>query len=41
MPDGRAWTFWQYADRGRISGIEGPVDLNVFFNDKLSDLKKL
>jgi len=25
-----AWTFWQYTDAGRISGIKGPVDLNVF-----------
>ena len=25
-----AWTFWQYTDDGRISGIKGPVDLNVY-----------
>lgn len=24
------WTVWQYANRGRLNGIEGPVDLNVF-----------
>ncbi len=24
------WTFWQYANRGRVRGIHGPVDLNVF-----------
>ena len=24
------WLFWQYADRGRVAGIEGFVDLNVF-----------
>jgi lysozyme len=24
------WTFWQFADNGRIPGIHGPVDLNVF-----------
>ncbi len=24
------WTFWQYHNRGRIAGIEGPVDYNVF-----------
>ena len=24
------WTFWQYAHNGRLSGIEGLVDLNVF-----------
>lgn len=28
-----AWTFWQYANRGRVAGIKGPVDLNVFFGD--------
>jgi lysozyme len=25
--------FWQYAARGRVAGIEGPVDLNVFVGD--------
>jgi len=24
------WTFWQYADHGRVPGIRGPVDLNVY-----------
>jgi lysozyme len=24
------WTFWQYAHNGRVPGIEGLVDLNVF-----------
>lgn len=24
------WTFWQYADHGRLPGISGLVDLNVF-----------
>lgn len=24
------WTLWQCADRGRIDGVDGPVDLNVF-----------
>jgi lysozyme len=24
------WTFWQYAHNGRLPGIEGLVDLNVF-----------
>jgi lysozyme len=24
------WAFWQYTDDGRIDGIDGPVDLNVF-----------
>ena len=24
------WRFWQYTDNGRVPGIEGPVDLDVF-----------
>lgn len=24
------WAFWQYTDRGRVPGIDGPVDGNVF-----------
>ncbi len=24
------WHFWQYGNRGRLQGIEGPVDFNVF-----------
>lgn len=27
---GQAWQFWQYGDRGKITGIDGFVDLNVF-----------
>ncbi|MEM0947488.1 MAG: GH25 family lysozyme [Pseudomonadota bacterium] len=27
---GKTWTFWQYSGTGRVPGIEGPVDLNVF-----------
>ncbi|MEM7008660.1 MAG: GH25 family lysozyme [Thermodesulfobacteriota bacterium] len=30
LPDGREWTFWQYANRGRLYGINGFVDFNVF-----------
>lgn len=33
LSDGRAWTFWQYADRGRLPGYDGEerfIDLNVF-----------
>ncbi len=26
----KAWTFWQYSKTGRVSGIKGDVDLNVF-----------
>lgn len=29
LPGGRDWTFWQFANRERIRGIDGPVDLNV------------
>ena len=29
-PDGREWSFWQYTNRGRLWGIKGFVDLNVF-----------
>jgi lysozyme len=25
---------WQYHNRGRIDGIDGPVDLNVFAADR-------
>ncbi len=25
------WDFWQYADDGRVPGIPGPVDFNVFY----------
>lgn len=34
-----AWRFWQYSDRGRIKGIHGPVDLNVFAGS-LEDLRR-
>lgn len=33
LRDGRSWTFWQYADRGRLDGFSGGekfIDLNVF-----------
>lgn len=30
VSDGLSWTFWQYADRGRVPGISVFVDLNVF-----------
>lgn len=28
------WTFWQYTETGRIAGIKGPVDRNVFFGTR-------
>ncbi|HVK89759.1 MAG TPA: glycoside hydrolase family 25 protein [Kofleriaceae bacterium] len=36
----RRWAFWQNSDRGRISGIVGPVDTN-FFNGTRADLVDL
>ncbi len=30
LNDNREWTFWQYANRGRVKGIKGLVDLNVY-----------
>ena len=27
---GRNWTFWQFTDQGRVNGIEGDVDKNVY-----------
>jgi GH25 family lysozyme M1 (1,4-beta-N-acetylmuramidase) len=31
LPSGFAnWQFWQYTDRGRVSGVSGNVDANVF-----------
>ncbi|ANY72105.1 hypothetical protein BBD41_05595 [Paenibacillus ihbetae] len=42
VPDDRpawtTWTFWQYTDAGRINGITGKVDLNVYAGT-LPDLK--
>lgn len=34
LADNRKWLFWQYADKGRIEGIETLVDLNVFHGTK-------
>jgi lysozyme len=27
------WTLWQYHNRGRVRGIDGPADLNVYAGD--------
>lgn len=35
----REFQFWQFTDDGRVNGIKGPVDLNVF-NGKPQDLNK-
>ncbi len=32
------WTVWQYIHRGKISGINGPVDLNVIHGKNLDSL---
>ncbi len=37
---GRDWQFWQYGNQGRISGIEGYVDFNVF-NGSHEELRNL
>jgi lysozyme len=29
-PPWRRWTFWQYTENGRVDGIDGAVDLDVF-----------
>ena len=34
LATGAQLTFWQYGDRGRAAGIDGPVDLNVFFGTR-------
>ena len=34
------WTFWQHTDCGKLSGIRGPVDCNVFQGDR-NDLERL
>ncbi|MBP6313323.1 MAG: GH25 family lysozyme [Flavobacteriales bacterium] len=34
LEKGRVWKFWQYTNRGRVNGIEGYVDLNVFNGDQ-------
>lgn len=31
VPGGwNSWLFWQYTDRGRVSGVSGNVDINIF-----------
>jgi lysozyme len=39
-PKSLNWTFWQYKNRGRVSGIKGYVDLNVF-NGSLDSFSRL
>ena len=40
LHDGVDWTFWQYGNRGRVQGIEGDMDLNVF-SGSMKDLEVL
>jgi lysozyme len=35
-----SWDFWQHSDRGRVNGIRGTVDFNVF-NGDVEELRKL
>jgi lysozyme len=34
LEDQKDWKFWQYGNRGRLAGIDGPVDFNVFYGNK-------
>ena len=39
VPSGWAgWAFWQHTDDGRVAGVSGPVDLNLF-NGTSADLQ--
>ncbi len=37
---GRDWQFWQYGNRGKVAGIQGDVDFNVFRGTR-ADLESL
>ena len=32
-PETKDWTLWQYTDKGELKGVEGPIDLNVFYGN--------
>ena len=34
-PSNKVWKIWQHNDRGRVSGINYPVDFNTFRNDSI------
>lgn len=38
-PPWSRWAFWQYTDNGRVDGIDGPVDLDVF-DGTLDELRR-
>ncbi len=40
LANGRDWHFWQYGNRGKIRGIAGNVDFNVF-NGSAKDLEAI
>lgn len=40
LTNGEEWKFWQYGNRGRVEGIHGDVDLNVF-RGTIRDLESL
>ncbi|MEO8853984.1 MAG: hypothetical protein ABI359_09400 [Ginsengibacter sp.] len=29
----KSWVFWQHSEKGRVDGINAPVDFNVFYGD--------
>ena len=33
------WTLWQFHNRGRVDGVDGPVDLNVFNGSRVAFLR--
>jgi lysozyme len=35
-----AWRFWQHNDSGKVNGIKGLVDFNVF-NGNINELKTM
>lgn len=39
-PDNQHWNFWQHSDKGRVTGINTPVDFNVF-NRGMEQMKLL
>ena len=40
LPAGKEWLFWQYGNKGKLPGIHGDVDFNVF-SGTLEELRAL
>lgn len=40
LPENKKWHFWQHSDKGRVNGVKGDVDYNVF-NGSVQDFNKL